>query len=589
MLRRRRVCSLALDLFHFPLRFSSNPNPKTLKTLARKSPQIQKSNALINSSGRFGDRRVPAAGPRSRYYPVPVPLPEEPSKPDVESICSLLSEPSNRSKDLDFLLEEFKHKLSSDFVLEILKKHRTLGKSKTLEFFSWAGFQLGFRFDDPVVDYMADFLGRRKLFDDLKWLLKTVSSNKGRVSTRTFSICIRFLGRQGRVVEALALFETMESEFNCSPDNLIFNNVLYVLCRKDSSGGFIDVAITIFRRIGHPDVHSYSNLIVGLCRFGRLANALEVFHQMSLANLAPTRNASNILIRQLCELGGRNQLIEKVKVKDWRRPFDILVPNMWVKSGIETAVEVLWAITKLGLLPSSHVVNGLVSELCRLGNVEEAIEILKMAENRKMRSIDESYTIVIKVLCGLRRMDEACNLFGRMIFLGLKPKLIVYNSIIHSFCKLGNVAEAQVYFDIMNKRRCEPDCATYTMLIHANCANGKWEAAYELLMEMVGLGWNPHFGTYNLVNGFLKEYGRLDLSQKLERKMEVENLHAYCKAGRLEAAYDKLSSMVAKGFYPPVYARDAFEQAFRRSGKWKIAQELLASLDQIVSKNISQA
>lgn len=436
---------------------------------------------------------------------------------------------------------------------------------------------------------MADFLGRRKLFDDLKWLLKTVSSHKGRVSTRTVSICIRFLGRQGRVVEALTLFKTMKLELNCSPDNLVFNNVLYVLCKKDSSGGFIDVAIAIFRRMGHPDVYSYSNLIVGLCRFGRLENALEVFHQMSSANLAPTRTAANVLIEQLCNLGGQNQLIEKVKVKDWRRPFDILVPNMWAKGGIEPAVEVFWAITKLGLLPSSHVVNGLISELCRWGNIQDAIEILKMAENRKMRSTDESYTIVIRVLCRLRRMDEACNLFGRMIFLGLKPKIIVYNSIICSFCKLGNVAEAQGYFEIMNKRRCEPDCATYTMLIHANCANGKWEAAYELLMEMVGLGWNPHFGTYNLVDRLLKEHGRPDLSLKLERKMEVENLRAYCKAGRLEAAYDELSSMLAKGFYPPLYARDAFEQAFQRSGKWKMAQELLEKLDQIVTKRSAQS
>lgn len=45
--------------------------------------------------------------------------------------------------------------------------YRQLGRIKTLEFFAWAGMQMGFQFDDCVVEYMADFLGRRKLLDDV--------------------------------------------------------------------------------------------------------------------------------------------------------------------------------------------------------------------------------------------------------------------------------------------------------------------------------------------------------------------------------------------------------------------------------------
>ncbi|CAL9125338.1 unnamed protein product [Musa textilis] len=515
------LARLPLHLLRSILRFSSIPKP--LQALAIPSPASRPAPLPV---------AVPRIGPDSALV----------STPDAESICSLLSNPpSDRPPDLDGLLVWFEHKLTSDLVLEVLKCHRRLGRSATLGFFSWAGFRLGFRFDDPVVEYMADFLGRRKLFDDLKWLLRTVARSNGRVSTRSVAICIRFLGRQGRVGEALSLFEVMELELNCPPDNLVINNVLYVLCKKDLSGGSIDVAVRIFHRIVQPDMYSYSNIIIGLCRFGRLENAFEVLREMTWATLVPTRTAVNTLIREL--------------------------------------FEVFHMIARLGLLPSTYIVDILVLRLCQAGKIEEAMGILGVVEGSKPNSVAESYTIIIKALCEACRMDEACRVLGRMMNLGLKPKLIVYNSIIRAFCMLGNVVEAQKYFDIMNKRRCEPDRATYTMLVHANCMIQNWQIAYKLLMEMIGLGRRPHFDTYNLVDGFLKKNGELDMSNKLKRKMEVQDLYAHCKAGRLEAAYDKLSSMLAMGFRPPIYARDAFECAFRKSPKWKVAQELLKKME----------
>ncbi|ONK57810.1 uncharacterized protein A4U43_C09F4320 [Asparagus officinalis] len=549
--------SLAINLLQSSP-FSSNPNPnpnRALKTLT-KGP----ANAL------------------HIYSPNPIP-PRSSSNPNTQLILSLLSQPPNPSSNLDTLLKDFKPQLNSALVLEILNNYKILGRPRTLEFFSWAGFQLEFRFDDSVVEFMADFLGRRKLFDDVKCLLRAVSSNKGRVSTRAVAICIRFLGRQGRVLDALALFEMMELEFGCCPDNLVFNNVLYVLCKKDLSENYLDIALLIFRKIQHPDEYSYSNIIIGLCKFGRLENAFEVFHQMSRGNLVPTKSAANVLVGSLCEMSSRSRMVEKVRVTNVRRPFDILVPNVRVKFSIEPAFRAFWAILKLGLMPSAHIVNGLISELCRVGKFDEAVETVKVVENRKLRCVHDSYSIVIIALCEVRRVHEACNLFERMVILGLKPKVSVYNSIICVYCKLGNVDEAGKYFEIMNKRRCEPNCGTYTMLINAYCVIQNWELAYRLLIEMIELGWNPHVDTYKLVDGLLNKNGRSDLSLKLERKMAIQNVCGHCKAGRLEAACDGLNSMLAKGFQLPIYARDTIQRAFKKCGGWKVAQELLEKMD----------
>ncbi|XP_059456752.1 pentatricopeptide repeat-containing protein At3g06920-like [Corylus avellana] len=519
--------------------------------------------------------------PTSLAARTPSQISETVSSSDVSLICSLLSTQTHESAiNLDNLLEGFKEKLNSNLVLEILMNYKQLGRIKTLEFFSWAGLQMGFQFDDCVVEYVADFLGRRKLFDDMKCLLATVFSYKGRVSCRVFSICIRFLGRQGRVRDALCLFEEMESKFRCKPDNFVYNNMLYVLCKKERSEELIDFALMIFRKIKAPDTYSYSNILVGLCKFGRFETAFEVFGEMHRAGLVPTRSAVNTLVGQLCLLSAKEGAVQKVRVKDAYRPFTILVPNMGANSGaIQPAVGVFLAVHEMGLLPSAFVINQLISELCRLGKTQEAVNVLKVVEDRKLSCVEEGYSAVIQALCEYRLVEEASYLFGRMLSRGMKPKLVIYNSVISMLCKLGSLDDAKRVFEIMNKKRCLPDNLTYSALIHAYADAMNWETAYGSLIEMLGLGLSPHFHTYSLVEKLLREHGQLDLCFKLEQKLDSQILQKLCKAGELEAACEKLKSMVEKGFYPSGYVREAFEHALRKCGKLNIARELLEKID----------
>ncbi|XVF76913.1 hypothetical protein PTKIN_Ptkin13bG0305600 [Pterospermum kingtungense] len=498
------------------------------------------------------------------------------------SISSLLSSQSLYSKDFDDLLWDYKDKLNSKLVLQILMNYKQLGRVKTLDFFSWAGIQMGFQFDDCVIEYMADFLGRRKLFDDIKYLLLTVLSHKGRLSCRVFSICIRFLGRQGRVAEALSLFQEMETTFRCKPDIVVCNNILYVLCKKETSGEFIDVALTIFHRIHIPDTYSYSNILVGLCKFGRFEAALLVFHKMDREALVPTRSALNVLIGQLCLLSAKEGVTEKVRVKNISTPFTILVPNVSSKKGaIEPAVSVFWKVCDLGLLPSAFIIIQLMSELCRLGKMEETFKVLNVVEQRKMSCLEEGYSVLVQALCEHNWVKKACFLFGRMLSLGLKPKLVVYNSIICMLSKAGSLDDTERVFNIMSKKRCPPDNVTYTALVHAYTEARNWKAAYDLLIEMLGLGLTPNFHTFTLVDKLLRENGQMDLCFKLEGKLETQILLKHCKIGRLKAAYQKLDSMIRKGYHPPLYVCDAFRQAFQRYGKLKIARELLDKMDKV--------
>ncbi|KAL2329507.1 hypothetical protein Fmac_017088 [Flemingia macrophylla] len=520
--------------------------------------------------------------PSSQIYPnfSTSPIPRNAHPPHVVHATSLLSDlvscAADDDADMARVLSRHQRHLTSHLVLRVLTHYKHLGRAKTLKFFALAGSHTGFRFNDAVVEFMADFLCRRKLFDDVKGLFATVSFHNGRVSSRALSTCIRFLGRQGRVNEALQLFDEMETLFRCKPDSLVFNNMLYVLCKRQSSLEMIHLALSIFRKIETPDTYSCSNMIVGLCKLGKLDTALEIFNQMEMVRVVPTRSAVNMLIGELCLMAEREGSVQKVRVRNTRRPCTILVPNLRGDIGaIQPAVKVFWAVCNSGLLPSSFVVVKLMSQLCRLGDTEEASRVLRIVEGRKMTCVHEGYSMIITALCECRRVEEASELFGRMLACGLKPKVVVYNSVITMLCKLGKLKDAIRILEIMNKKRCLPDGFTFTALIHAHGEGKNWKVAYDLLMEMLGLGLIPHFHTYNLVECLLREHDRLDLCVKLERKLENQELQKLCKGGQVDAAYEKAKSMLEKGIPFSAYAREIFEDVFQKCGKLRIARQLL--------------
>ncbi|MED6169422.1 hypothetical protein PIB30_021224 [Stylosanthes scabra] len=319
---------------------------------------------------------------------------------------------------------------------------------------------------------------------------------------------------------------------------------------------------------------------------GRLEAALEIFGRMDEIGVLPSRSAMNILIGELCSMSAKEGSVEKVRVKNTRRPYTILVPNVGCNSNaisgsIQPAIAVFRAVHSSGLLPSSFVVVKLISELCRLGKTEEAVDILMIAEERKLTCVGEGYSIVIQALCKHRRVEEVSKLFGRMLQHGLKPKLVVYNSIISMLCKLGNLSHATRVYEIMNKKRCLPDNTTYAALIHANGERKNWKVAYDLLTEMLGFGWIPHFHTYNLVESLLREHDQLDLCCKLERKLENKKLQKLCKNGQLDAAYEKAKSMLEQGICLSQSARDTLQDVFQKCGKLNVVRQLLDTTNRV--------
>ncbi|MCI31326.1 pentatricopeptide repeat-containing protein, partial [Trifolium medium] len=63
-----------------------------------------------------------------------------------------------------------------------------------------------------------------------------------------------------------------------------------------------------------------------------------------------------------------------------------------------------------------------------------------------------TYNSLINGLCNNGKLEDAVNLWDKMVGLGLKPDIVTYNALINGFCKKKMMKEAKKVFDDITKQ-----------------------------------------------------------------------------------------------------------------------------------------
>lgn len=109
--------------------------------------------------------------------------------------------------------------------------------------------------------------------------MENVSQNGGDENYSDRGRRVEFKRKEGRVQEAIALFESMTSE-GFPPNKVTFNTLLDCLCKSDE----VDLALKMLYGMKKmnciPDVFTYNTIIYGLAKDNRVSVAFWLFHQM---------------------------------------------------------------------------------------------------------------------------------------------------------------------------------------------------------------------------------------------------------------------------------------------------------------------
>lgn len=132
----------------------------------------------------------------------------------------------------------------------------------------------------------------------------------------------------------------------------------------------------------------------------------------------------------------------------------------------------------------------------RLDLVDKLLSLMKKHNCHPRLSV---YNVRVQELCKLGRVVEAEELLKEM-----KPNWETYHHLILGFCSVNDLDEAKRVYEEMRRRGLVPESSCYFTLIHYLCKGGDFEFALGVCKESMGRNWVPCFSTMRrLVDGLV--------------------------------------------------------------------------------------
>ncbi|KAK3152883.1 hypothetical protein QOZ80_2BG0164870 [Eleusine coracana subsp. coracana] len=178
-------------------------------------------------------------------------------------------------------------------------------------------------------------------------------------------------------------------------------------------------------------------------------------------------------------------------------------------------------------------------------------------------NLERDCNIEMKALAHAGDVDEVVDLFAELrrrfaAGAGVAPNVLCYNTLLSALADAGRVEEVGGVFEEMCEWGVAPNVSTLNILVKVHAFRAfNFEAAYDLIRQMQGLGVEPDVGTYStLITGL-------------------------CRAGRLDEAWGLLESMVEEGCLPMVHTYTPIVQGYCREGRIQEAMELMDEMERV--------
>ncbi|KAF8756354.1 hypothetical protein HU200_011066 [Digitaria exilis] len=165
------------------------------------------------------------------------------------------------------------------------------------------------------------------------------------------------------------------------------------------------------------------------------------------------------------------------------------------------------------------------------------------------------YNIAMHAYCKLGNMNEAVNLLNEMVARGLTPDGIHYTCLIHGYCLKGEMQKAQQEFVKMLEEDIKPDIVTCNVLATGFGRSGLVMEVFNLLKDMMDLGLEPTSLIYGVAIDSLCRQGNLSEAEELFYIVEEKGID------NIEALY---SAMVC-GYLNSGWTDDAYKLFLRVS------------------------
>uniref|UniRef100_A0A0D3HDD6 Cupin type-1 domain-containing protein n=1 Tax=Oryza barthii TaxID=65489 RepID=A0A0D3HDD6_9ORYZ len=284
---------------------------------------------------------------------------------------------------------------------------------------------------------------------------------------------------------------------------------MYIKC------GSLEMAKSVFERIEHRTVVSWTTMIVGFAKFGLMDDARKVFDEMPERDVFPWNALMTgyVQCKQCKEALSLFHEMQEASVV----PDEITMVNLLTACSQLGALEMgMWVhryIEKHRLVFSVALGTSLIDMYAKCGNIEKAIHIFKEIPEKNALT----WTAMICGLANHGHANEAIEHFRTMIELGQKPDEITFIGVLSACCHAGLVKEGREFFSLMEtKYHLERKMKHYSCMIDLLGRAGHLDEAEQLVNTMPT---EPDAVVWGAIFFACRMQGNISLGEKAAMKL----------------------------------------------------------------------
>ncbi|CAD6220799.1 unnamed protein product [Miscanthus lutarioriparius] len=285
-------------------------------------------------------------------------------------------------------------------------------------------------------------------------ILKEMSGDGQRPDVVTYNMLIDCLCKSGLCTEAREIFNSMIQSGE-KPNVSTYRSLLHGYATE---GNLVEMNnVKDLMQLGlMPDIVTYNTVIDGLCKIGRLDDAMSQFSQMIHDGLSADIITFRILIHGFSMYG------------------------KW-----EKAEELFYEMMDRGIPPDVNVFNAMIDKLFKEGKVTEARKLFDLMPRAGVKPNVVSYNAMIHGYFLAGEVDEVMKLLDDMLLIGLKPTAVTFSTLLDGMVSMG----------------LKPDVVTCKTLIDSCCEDGRIEDVLTVFREMLSKADKSDTITENIISG----------------------------------------------------------------------------------------
>ena len=247
----------------------------------------------------------------------------------------------------------------------------------------------------------------------------------------------------GLVKEAKEIFNAMR-EKGIRPDLISWNSLISAFAKEGDRDSVLGLLEDMKVSGLEPGINSWNGILSGLVQNGCYEDALGVFSEIilvcspnavSIASLLPACSALKFL--------AFGRALHSYAIKNSFASGNVFVSgsliDMYMKCGDRKAAEMVF---KLMDTRTETVWNEMISGWANWGELEKALEFMKMMMDDGLMPDVITYNTVLAAFARNGKKDEAFRLVSEMGETGLKPNIVSVNALISGFQQRGLNEEA---------------------------------------------------------------------------------------------------------------------------------------------------